>query len=233
MTAAGGRTDVRDPSTTTAPDNDAPSLLLPHDRFVDVLRPAALFGNAHPCEVDVGCGKGRFLRARAATRPGVNFLGVDRMRGRMHKLDRKLVRDGLRNVRLVQLEAAYVVERMLPPESVRAYYVFFPDPWPKRRHHRRRLFGPAFLDAVHRTLEPDGRIHVATDHLDYFATIRDVLEADPRFDETAAFEPAAEERTDFELIFAGQGKPIGRCSFRKRGALPPPGPAAHRRRRRP
>jgi len=199
------------------PDRDeTPSLLLPHDRFLDVLDPAALFGHARPLEVDVGCGKGRFLRARAAAQPGVNFLGVDRMRGRLHKLDRKLVRAGLRNVRLVQLEAAYVVERMLPPGSVRTYYVFFPDPWPKRRHHRRRLFSPAFLDALNRTLEPDGCIHAATDHQEYFAAIRSVLDADPRFEETPPFRPAAEERTDFERLFEGQGKPIGRCSFRKR-----------------
>jgi tRNA (guanine-N7-)-methyltransferase len=118
-------------------------------------------------------------------------------------------------VRLILAEAAYVVERLLPPQSVSAYYIFFPDPWPKRRHHRRRLFSPEFMDSLHLSLAPGGHIHIATDHLDYFAGIRKTLIADARFVQIEALPPLEEERTDFEIAFTQQNMPIGRCSFRK------------------
>ena len=174
----------------------------------------AMFPDPHPVEVDVGCGKGRFLSSRAGAHPDTNFLGIDRMGSRLRKVERKIVRAGLENVRLVQLEAAYVLERLLPPAAVQAFYVFFPDPWPKRRHHRRRLISPAFLDDVSRALVPGGILNLATDHLEYFEQALALLQADARFEAVEPFVPSEEETTDFELIFAGQGKPIGRCSFK-------------------
>ena len=119
-------------------------------------------------------------------------------------------------MRLLQLDACHVIEYMLPAASVTTFYVFFPDPWPKRRHHRRRLFSPLFLDALDRTLTPGGHIHAATDNLDYFAQITKAFGSDSRFAPVVpAFEPRDEERTDFELLFSGQGLSIGRASYRK------------------
>ena len=92
-------------------------------------------------------------------------------------------------------------------------FVAFTDPWPKRRHHRRRLFGPEFLDVLWSRLETGGTIQVATDHLDYFAVIRKQLSGDPRFREVPHLMRSADEQTDFELIFRGQGLPIGECAF--------------------
>lgn len=177
----------------------------------------AAFGQA-PCrlEVDLGCGKGRFLVARAAANPQTSFLGLDRQSRRLDKVERKAQSTGLTNVRLLYSEAAFAVEHVLPKGSVAAYYIFFPDPWPKRRHHRRRLFDAAFLKALDRTLIPGGCVHIATDHLDYFEKIRSLLAGDNRF---AAREPlvaSPEERTDFEILFLQQNKPIGRCSFAKK-----------------
>jgi tRNA G46 methylase TrmB len=119
----------------------------------------------------------------------------------------------LANVRLLRLEAFYGLQFLLPPHRLRTVYVFFPDPWPKRRHHRRRLFSPEFLDVLWARLEPGGTVQVATDHLDYFAEIRKALQADARFREVPHQVRHAGEQTDFELIFRGQGLPIGECAF--------------------
>jgi len=172
-------------------------------------------GEDRPLAVDVGCGKGRYLMAIAQKRPEMIFLGIDRMRSRMVKLSRKITRANLDHVRLVQVEAAYAIRHLLPENSVSVFTVFFPDPWPKRRHHRRRLFCPDFLDDLHRTMKPGAELHVATDHLDYFEAIAALFVPDNRFQPIPAYEPAEDERTDFELIFTGQGKAIGRASYRK------------------
>ena len=169
-----------------------------------------------PLEVDVGCGKGRFLLARAHANPSTNFLGIDRLLKRLNKVDAKAVRSNLTNVRLVHLEAAHAVECFLPAGSVSVFHIFFPDPWPKRRHHRRRLFSPAFLDALIRGLIPGGHVNIATDYTDYFTEIAKLLRRDPRFEEVPAFQPSEAERTNFELTFMGVGAPISRGSFRKR-----------------
>ena len=185
------------------------------DDWVHPLPIESLFPEPHPIEVDLGCGKGRFLLARAAAKPDTNFLGIDRMLRRIRKVDRKAVRAGLNNVRLLRIEGYYATVYLLPPRSVRAFYIFFPDPWPKARHHKNRLFDAQFLDALDRTLVADGIVHVATDHLPYFEDIAALLDRDPRFTPTDPFVPEEEEKTDFELLFRDQ--PIGRCSVRRRG----------------
>ena len=168
-----------------------------------------------PLEVDIGSGKGRFLVARSGRFPETNFLGIERQLLRVNSSGRRCERAGRENVRLFRMEGYYAISKMMPADYVATYYFFFPDPWPKARHHDHRLFNPAFMDALHRTLEDGGRLHVATDHLPYFEEIHALLQADARFEEIDAFQPVEEERTDFELIFAH--KQIGRCSFRKRG----------------
>ena len=168
-----------------------------------------------PMEVDMGCGKGRFLLARAAAHPDVNFLGVDRLLGRLRKIERKAHRRGLTNVRLLRFDAYYAATYLIPAASVRTYYVFFPDPWPKVRHHRHRLFNEPFMDALVRTLAPGGGVHAATDHMPYFHEIARILTSDARFAPAPAFQPSDVERTDFERLYHGI-RPIGRCSVRLR-----------------
>ena len=200
------------------------SLRIIPDDWVNPLRLEEYF-DGKPLEVDVGCGKGRFLLARASAHPEVNFLGIDRMLRRIRKVDNKAQRKGLRNVRLFRMDAFYATAFLLPPESVSAYYIFFPDPWPKKRHREHRLFNAAFMDALFRTLKAGGEMHFSTDHLPYFDEVLAALRADGRFEEIAAFEPSEEEKTDFELYYI-QHVPIGRCSFRKPPQAPltaPPG----------
>ena len=175
-----------------------------------------LFSQEQPIEIDIGCGKGRFLLSRATSHQQTNFIGIDRMNGRLGKLDRKIIRAELNNVRLIEMEAAYVITELLPADVISTYYIFFPDPWPKRKHHRRRLMSTEFLDALHRTMKTGGEINFSTDHLDYFEAGRKLLRADKRFEEIETFQRSESEKTDFELIFTNQNLPIGNCSFKKK-----------------
>jgi len=181
----------------------------------DWLYPANLnkvFERSGPIEIDLGCGKGRFLLARAAKYPDINFLGIDRMLRRIRKIDNKAQRRKLTNIRLMRIEGYYAVSYLIPADSIQTYYILFPDPWPKKKHHAHRLFNPQFVDALHRTLKIGGIVHIATDHLPYFDEIAAIMRADTRFQETDPFVPSPDEQTDFELYYLDK-KPIGRCSF--------------------
>jgi tRNA (guanine-N7-)-methyltransferase len=169
--------------------------------------------DANPLAVDVGSGKGRFLLARAEAHPQTNFLGIERQYGRICKTAAKVRRAELENVRLARVEAAAGIAELLQPESVSIFYIFFPDPWPKRRHHRRRLINPDFLTLLHSRLERGGVVHFASDHEDYAVEVAKLFRKDERFDEIDPFVPSEDERTDFEIVFTG--KPIGRVSIRK------------------
>lgn len=178
-----------------------------------------LFAPETPLHVDVGFGKGRFLLARASAMPAVSFLGIDRMLRRLRKVDRRVVRAGLTNVRLLRMEAAYAVRYLLPADAVDVFYILFPDPWPKAKHRRHRYFTPAFLDDLARALKPGGLVHFATDHLPFFEDSREALEADTRFEPAEPLIPSDDERSDFERRFMHH-KPIGRCSARLRAEGP-------------
>ena len=173
------------------------------------------FDTSRPLEVDIGCGKGRLLLALAAKAPGTNFIGIDRQLVRLRIIDKRINRRSLNNVKLLRIENSYAIQYLLPPESVDAFYVFFPDPWPKKRHHKRRMFNQEFMDSVHSRLKKNGKLHVTTDHLQYFEEIRTLLNNSEAFTQTQTFVPAEDERTNFEMIFLEQGLQIGRCSYEK------------------
>lgn len=184
---------------------------------------AALCGEA-PVEIELGCGNGRFLAAQAAKNPTVHYIGIERMMGRVRKLNRKAERLPGRNLHALRLEAFYTFYYLIPEHRIRTVYVFFPDPWPKRHHHRHRLFSPPFLDALWMRLEVGGVIQIATDHQDYYQEIRKIFSASPRFTEVPAMTRAEEEQTDFEQLFLRQGLPIGACAYQALPGLPLPLP---------
>ncbi len=127
----------------------------------------ALFGRAAPRLLEIGCGMGESLVAMAAAHPQHDYLAVEVYRPGIGTLLRRLEEVGLDNVRVIQADAVDVLEHWLPPASLAAVYVFFPDPWPKKRHHKRRLIQSPFLRLVWRVLQPGGLLHVVTDWTDY------------------------------------------------------------------
>lgn len=202
----------------------APSAVFTPASWTAELRLEDLFpGATRPLDVELGCGKGRFLATRAAKQPERHFIGIDRLLVRIRRVDRKLQRANLTNVRLLRIESAYAVERLLPPASVSTFFVFFPDPWPKRRHHPRRLFSVPFIASLQRALVPGGVVHIRTDHTDYGIEIRKRFAANPAFAEIPAPAPEPDEVTEFEELFTGQGLPITRLSFEHRPEPPPSG----------
>jgi tRNA (guanine-N7-)-methyltransferase len=186
------------------------------DQFLDPIDFSGQFNDpTQPLEIDLGCGKGRFLLRRSVTHPQINFLGIDRLLGRIRKIDSKLQRRGISNARVIRFDGDYVLNYLVPEKSVDTYYYFFPDPWPKKRHHENRLFKMRTADAIHKTLKSGGILHIATDHVGYFEEMHALMSADERFEAAPVFFPADEERTDFELMFRDT-RPTCRCSFQKK-----------------
>jgi tRNA (guanine-N7-)-methyltransferase len=164
--------------------------------------------------VDVGFGKGRFLLEHARRHPEMRILGIERKLRRIRKLDRKAEREGLTNIRILRMEASYAMQYLIPENWIDICYVFFPDPWPKEKHHGNRLMSPSFLDRLERILTGNGIVHFATDHEPYFAEVMEVLDADARWKPTDPYIPVEAEVSDFELIHR-ETKPIHRYSFQR------------------
>lgn len=169
-------------------------------------------------EVDLGAGDGGFVTERARRHPACAFLAVERLLGRARKIARRAARLDLANVRVLRIEASYAVERLLPPHSVDAITVLFPDPWPKRRHHKNRLLQTSLLDAGARALKPDGWIAIKTDDSAYFAHILAAAAASPLLQtwNDAPAETLLPETTDFERDFLKEGRPIHFLALRPR-----------------
>jgi len=189
----------------------SPSPELVPDTYFAPLDLLAVFGREAPLQVDLGCGGGDLLCELAQRNPRKNFLGTEKLAGRVAKACRRSAH--LENVRISNVESAYAVRYLLPEASVETFYLLFPDPWPKRRHHRRRIISPDFLDAIHRALSDHGIFQIATDQPDYFDQILKTAENHRGF-ETAP--PAANlPFTKFERRFVDAGAPIYRLSLRK------------------
>ena len=173
-----------------------------------------MFARAQPLEVELGSGDGSFLAQYAALHRDRHFIGVERLLGRLRKLDRKALRLGLENVCAVRIEAAYFMEHLLPPGSAEAVHVYFPDPWPKRRHHKNRLINEHFPPVARKAMVEGGVVYLRTDDANYFAQMQEVFQASPCFAETATPEELATVLTDFERGFLAKGIPTLRAAFR-------------------
>lgn len=192
-----------------------PTLICRPASYVERLSPDRLFPAQQPLEVELGSGDGSFLAEWARLHPAHNFLGVERLLGRLRKLDRKGLRAGLTNLRLIRLEASYLVEFLLPRESVRALHIYFPDPWPKRRHHKNRLINARFTSVARQALQPGGQVFLRTDNSDYFAQMRAVFQADSAFQPIDTPLSLGAVKTDFERDFEAQGIPILRAAYQR------------------
>jgi tRNA (guanine-N7-)-methyltransferase len=197
----------------------APYLLAAPDPPAPLHWPA-VFGNDHPVEVEVGFGKGLFLLTEAQARPGVNFLGVEVARKYQLFTAARLAKRGLGNVRLAMGDARSFLRDFVAAASVRAVHVYFPDPWWKKRHAKRRVFTPEFVAQCERVLRGGGRLSVATDVAEYFAVITDLVAQRPRLRLLPPPAPGAPAHdldylTNFERKFRKEGKAIHRAAYEK------------------
>jgi len=170
--------------------------------------------NSHPLEVELGSGDGSFLVNYARTKPGTNFLGVERLLGRLRKIDRKSKRLGLTNVRLLRIEASYLLEFLLPKKSVQALHIYFPDPWPKRKHRKNRLINEQFTCLAESVLKPSGLVYLRTDDQDYFTQMTQVFGSSPVFEPAETPDGLQMSVTDFERNFNARNVPTLRASYR-------------------
>lgn len=188
--------------------------LVPAD-YLGTLDFDSVFERSAPIEIDLGCGNGSFLARLAEQKPERNFLGIERLLGRVRSVCRKIEQQNLSNARVLRLEIAYAVRHLLPPESVSLFHLLFPDPWPKRRHQRRRLVTVEFLDSIHRALSLNGRLRIATDQLGYFDGIRRLALESEKFVVLSSEDDSLVPVSAFERQFTQRGQPIHRLALGK------------------
>ena len=179
----------------------------------------AVFGRRAPRVLEIGFGMGETTATIAAARPADDFLGVDVHPPGVGSLLKQIDERGLANVRVIRHDAVEVIAAMIPRESLAAIHVFFPDPWPKKRHHKRRLLGASFVHELALRLAPGGALHVATDWEEYAQEILAVLGAEPLLANTAAdFAPRPDYRplTKFETRGLKLGHGVRDLIFRRR-----------------
>ncbi len=174
---------------------------------------AELFPRKQPVQVELGSGDGSFLVSYAKAHPDQNFIGVERLLGRARKLERKVGRAGLENVRGVRIESSYFLQWLLPAQSIVAIHVYFPDPWPKRKHARHRLINEHFPSLAQQVLEPGGHVFLRTDHEDYHQQMIEVFARAPLFRPVDTPAALAQQITDFERDFSARGVKTLRAAF--------------------
>ena len=174
-----------------------------------------IFPRTAPLDLDIGCGEGAFLEAMAARHPERNFLGLERLLGRVRKVCRSLAEQARTNARVMRIESFYAIKHLLPLESVAVAHVSFPDPWPKRYHHRRRLIQASFLRELHAVLAPGGELRLKTDDEPYFRWMENAFAAVTGYERLEWPDDPASPLTDFEQRFLAQGLPIYRARLRK------------------
>ena len=194
---------------TSAPEN----LVVELRSIVETLDLAKFFPQSQPLEVELGSGDASFLAEYAGRHPDRNFIGVERLLGRIRKLDRKGRRAGLTNLRGVRIESSYFLQYLLPPRSASVLHVYFPDPWPKKKHHKYRLINESFPRLARTALAPGGVVYLRTDDQDYFAQMIEVFGASREFQRMETPPELAELTTDFEREFHARGIQTLRAAY--------------------
>jgi tRNA (guanine-N7-)-methyltransferase len=204
------------PAQQRALDELAPRFAIPFAR--EPIEFDRVFGRGAPRVLEIGFGMGETTAAIAQAQPGVDFVAVDVHAPGVGSLLRRIADAGLANVLVVRHDAVEVVEAMIPQASLAGVHVFFPDPWPKKRHHKRRLLQPDFVRALAWRLAPGGYLHVATDWDDYAQRVLATLAAEPLLANTAdgfAPRPPWRPRTKFEARGLALGHGVRDLVFRR------------------
>jgi len=183
----------------------------------EILDPDDVFGRRAPLVLEIGSGMGETTARIAAERPDTDFLAVEVHGPGVGSLLKRIDETGLKNLRVIRHDALEVLERMIADGSLAGIHLFFPDPWPKKRHHKRRLVQPAFAALAARKLAPGGILHAATDWEDYAAGMAEVLDAEPQLERAAARERPA---TKFEQRGVRLGHEVRDLVYRRRVISP-------------
>lgn len=183
--------------------------------------PMAWFDSPGAFELEIGCGKGGFLLSRARANPDIRMLGIEWAAKYYRYAADRMARWGMTNVRVMRTDAKPFFMRNLPPRSVSVLHLYHPDPWPKKRHHKRRMVQADFADAATRVLTEGGAWLIQSDHTEYFGAMVGLLEGHSAFEsvewESAGGAPGEEwSGTNFEVKYAREGRPIHRAAFRNR-----------------
>jgi len=192
---------------------------------------AAIFGRTAPVVLEIGSGMGDATAAIAEANPDIDFLAVEVHGPGVGNLLKLIEARGLTNLRVLRHDAIEVLERVIPESSLSAIHLFFPDPWPKKQHHKRRIVQPALVALMVSRLKPGGYLHCATDWEEYAHWMREVLDAEPLLTNDfpksgfAQPRPAWRPRTKFEQRGQNLGHPVWDLVYRRRAAptdpLPP------------
>jgi tRNA (guanine-N7-)-methyltransferase len=182
-----------------------------------------VFGNDHPVEIEVGFAKGLFLLNASQAHPEVNFVGIEILRKFQLYAATRFAKRHLCNVRVMCTDARAFFHHHVGDASVQAIHIYFPDPWWKKRHHKRRIFTPAFVADCARILWPGGYLHIVTDVGEYAQLIREMVAGHPVLvaqPPPEASEPAhdLDYLTNFERKFRKQGRAIHRMCYRCQAA---------------
>ena len=181
----------------------------------DAFDAAQAFGRRAPLEVEIGSGKARFLIEAARRMPAHDFLGVELALAYYRVCRERVARAALPNVRILRADGRRFAERALPTSSVRAFHVYFPDPWPKKRQRKRRLLDGIGLEVLASRLEPGGVLRIVTDHADYAAAISPLLETVPGLERAGRTALPAPPETHYELKYRDEGRPLWRFLLRR------------------
>jgi tRNA (guanine-N7-)-methyltransferase len=184
---------------------------------------AAFFGNDNPLSLDIGCGIGDFVVQVAQRHPERNFIAVDIFNQGCRQTCSRIEATGLSNVRMMRMEARYLLYEYLGKESLQTIYVNCPDPWPKKRHRKRRMLNREFLNLAAYSLQPGGVLNFATDFVDYGESAGELMAADQRFDNLHST-PFTHELGEYPISkymrrFLDRGQPIYLCSYQKKVGL--------------
>lgn len=191
---------------------------------------AVMYGNANPVEIEIGCGKGTFLKDQCLARPDTNFFGIEWARFYWRYTADRLRRHNCTNGRAIRAEAGFFLDEFVPAESLSVLHIYFPDPWPKARHNKRRLIQPKFMPKVLRVLKPGGRLSIVTDHADYWSWIEPAVREAVGFTTVDYNRPGSAKDgefvgTNFERKYAREGRPFYAIAAIKTGAWTPPSEA--------
>ena len=197
--------------------NELDPIRVPADRPLDAV---ALFGRSGPLVLEIGFGMGHALLEYARANPDANCIGAEIYQPGIGALARALADAEIVNVRIFEGDARELVAALLPDAALARAMIYFPDPWPKKRHHKRRLIEPGFVSRLARKLEPGGRLLLATDWEDYAHTIMDALEAEPLLENVAGAgrfaAPSRTSPTRFEARGARLGHRVWDFEFARR-----------------